>query len=167
MLARAIRDDRSPVELERCLEIRREVFIEEQQIAKHLELDELDPDCTHFLAWSGPDRDAALAVGTARLWIDSAGVAKAQRVAVLAAARGIGLWRWLDGAGRGERGRRPVAGGVLTAVGGSARGCPPSSPAASPGPTVAAPVIYWVTPRGSMISAMISAPGLVSARWII
>ena len=115
MLARAIRDDRSPVELERCLEIRREVFIEEQQIAKHLELDDLDPDCTHFLAWSGPDRDAALAVGTARLWIDSAGVAKAHRVAVLAAARGIGIGRWLMRAVEEETRTRGIAELILGA----------------------------------------------------
>lgn len=95
MLARVIRDSQGSIEFERCHEIRREVFIEEQQISKDLELDDLDPDCTHFLAWTGPACDAPLAVGTARLWIDSSGVAKAQRVAVLAAARGTGIGRLL------------------------------------------------------------------------
>lgn len=95
MLARRTRDDQGQPERERCIEIRRDVFIEEQQIAKELEMDDLDPDCTHFLAWTGSDREAAKAVGTARLWIDAEGVAKAQRVAVLAAVRGVGIGRIL------------------------------------------------------------------------
>ena len=87
MLARAIRNDPSRVEIERCLEIRREVFVDEQQIAKELEFDGLDAACTHFLAWAQSDRKASCAVGTARLWVGTDGVAKASRVAVLAKLR--------------------------------------------------------------------------------
>lgn len=85
----------SEVELERGLEIRRIVFIEEQGVAKDLELDGLEADCVHFLVWPGDEAQVEAAVGTARLWIDSEGRAKAQRVAVLAAARGSGAGRAL------------------------------------------------------------------------
>ena len=44
-------------ELEACLGIRRCVFIEELGVPESDELDSLDSDCTHFLAWaeSNPD----------------------------------------------------------------------------------------------------------------
>jgi len=92
MHARVVRGD---AEFQRCLEIRRIVFIEEQRVEKHLELDGMEAVCTHFLVW--PERVGlpAEAVGTARLWIDSNGVAKAQRVAVLESARGQGAGRSL------------------------------------------------------------------------
>jgi len=85
----------TPDELNRCVEIRRAVFIEEQGVAETIELDGLDDACTHFLAW--PDDAAALrhAVGTARFRITENGHAKAQRVAVLKAFRGAGYGRAL------------------------------------------------------------------------
>jgi predicted GNAT family N-acyltransferase len=87
-------------ELRRCLEIRRIVFVEEQGVPKNLEMDELEPECTHFLAWSDlslsdDPHKLERAVGTARLWVEPGGVAKAQRVAVLAGARGLGVGRML------------------------------------------------------------------------
>lgn len=92
MIVRLIKGE---VELEKCLQIRRKVFVEEQGVAKNLELDGLEAECAHFLAWRDVDDALEGAVGTARLWIDSAGVAKAQRVAVLATARGLGVGRQL------------------------------------------------------------------------
>ena len=100
MKARLIRGE---AELEKCFEIRRRVFIEEQGVAKDLEMDGLESECAHFLGWgemdsdqyAGQDSDLDRAVGTARLWVDATGVAKAQRVAVLASARGLGVGRLL------------------------------------------------------------------------
>lgn len=63
-------------------EIRRVVFIEEQQVPVEEEWDGRDPECRHFLALS-----AGRAVGTARLLPD----AHIGRVAVLAEARGRGI----------------------------------------------------------------------------
>lgn len=81
-------------ELQTCLQIRREVFIEEQGVAKNLELDGLEDQCEHFIAFLHGEGDSAQpAVGTARLFIDVDGVAKAQRVAVLAGVRGRGVGR--------------------------------------------------------------------------
>ncbi len=97
MPARIIRGE---AELLRCLEIRCEVFVEEQRVPLDLELDGLESKCTHFIAWAD-ERGASeagnleAALGTARLLIDSNGEALAQRVAVLAVARGRGIGRML------------------------------------------------------------------------
>ncbi|TDO06872.1 putative GNAT family N-acyltransferase [Halomonas ventosae] len=63
-------------------EIRRVVFIEEQQVPRAEEWDGRDPDCRHFLALL-----EGRPVGTARLLPD----AHIGRVAVLAEARGLGI----------------------------------------------------------------------------
>ncbi|MDI5933926.1 GNAT family N-acetyltransferase [Halomonas kalidii] len=63
-------------------EIRRAVFIEEQQVPLEEEWDGRDPDCRHFLAIAD-----GRPVGTARLLPD----AHIGRVAVLAEARGLGI----------------------------------------------------------------------------
>jgi predicted GNAT family N-acyltransferase len=60
------------------------VFVLGQGVPEDLEVDGLDPGCTHFVA-----RLVARAIGTARLR-DADGSAKAERVAVLEAARGAG-----------------------------------------------------------------------------
>lgn len=79
-----------PDELEECLALRRVVFVEEQDVPADLEVDGLDPACTHFVV-----RDAGGAVvGTARMR-EYHGAAKAERVAVHAAARGTGVGRLL------------------------------------------------------------------------
>ena len=79
----------TPGDLSACYDIRRRVFIEEQRVPEELEMDELDPSCTHFIALDG-DRP----IGTARL--RSVGTdAKAERVAVLAAQRKRGAGRML------------------------------------------------------------------------
>ncbi|WP_104202482.1 GNAT family N-acetyltransferase [Billgrantia saliphila] len=63
-------------------EIRRIVFIEEQQVPLEEEWDGRDDECRHFLAWH---REKAL--GTARLLPDG----HIGRVAVLEEARGVGI----------------------------------------------------------------------------
>lgn len=63
-------------------EIRRKVFIDEQNVPQEEEWDGLDPECQHFLAMLDGQP-----VGTARLLPD----AHIGRVAVLASARGTGI----------------------------------------------------------------------------
>lgn len=68
-----------------CLELRRVVFIEEQQVPEHEEVDGDDVRCTHILA-----RNNGKALGAARFqYIDHK--AKIQRVCVIKEARGTGL----------------------------------------------------------------------------
>jgi len=69
-------------ELERCLDIRREVFVAEQGVPAEEEVDGRDAGCLHFIAVAGDD-----VVGTARLRVTADGHAKAERVAVRRAAR--------------------------------------------------------------------------------
>lgn len=72
-------------DLTACHRIRRIVFVVEQGVGEDEEWDDLDGECTHFVALNpGP-------VGTARLRPMAGGVAKAQRVAVLREARGQGV----------------------------------------------------------------------------
>jgi allophanate hydrolase subunit 2/predicted GNAT family N-acyltransferase len=73
-------------ELGECLALRHQVFVEGQGVPPALELDGLDPGCTHFVA----RLDGEL-VGTARLRVTEEGQAKAERVAVRGAARGRGI----------------------------------------------------------------------------
>lgn len=82
-------------ELERCLEIRRVVFIEEQGVDSDLELDDLEHECVHFLVFRAQGDPLERAVGTARLWTADPSVAKAQRVAVLRPQRQSGAGREL------------------------------------------------------------------------
>lgn len=98
-----------PEELDLCLEIRRIVFIEEQAVAEDIEVDGRDPEATHFLAEHG-----GRLVGTARLRAVH-GEAKAERVAVLAEARGLGVGAALMAALEAEAARRGLAAVVLGA----------------------------------------------------
>jgi len=80
-----------------CAEIRRKVFVEGQAVPAEIEFDGLDGDAQHFLAFADGDGDgeeASAALGTARMRIVD-GEAKAQRIAVLEHARGLGLGRAL------------------------------------------------------------------------
>ena len=72
-------------ELPTCLEIRLEVFVEGQNVPLEEEVDGRDEQCSHFLASEG-----GRALATARLRITDQGEARAERVAVLQAARGTG-----------------------------------------------------------------------------
>lgn len=71
------------------------MFIHEQGVPEHEEIDDQDPVCTHFLALPSSSASEEEAYGTARLWISPEGEAKAQRVAVAANARGQGVGRAL------------------------------------------------------------------------
>ncbi len=73
-------------ELSTCLTIRLEVFVEGQDVPLDEEVDGLDDQCTHFLAHRN-----GVPLGTARLRVTTQGEARAERVAVLKAARGSGL----------------------------------------------------------------------------
>ena len=75
-------------DIARCHQIRRTVFIEEQNVPAELEVDGRDPEALHFLAL-GPDGSL---LGCARMRVVD-GVAKAERVAVLSAKRGLGIGR--------------------------------------------------------------------------
>lgn len=68
-----------------CHALRRTVFIREQGVSEAEEMDELDGQATHFLAWIG-DKPVA----TARIFLDD-GTGKIGRVCVLAEARGTGV----------------------------------------------------------------------------
>jgi predicted GNAT family N-acyltransferase len=65
--------------------IRLEVFVTEQAVPASIEMDGLDDQCQHFMAW----QDSS-AVATARLRVTPYGY-KLERVAVLAAARRQGV----------------------------------------------------------------------------
>lgn len=80
----------SDEELRAALAVRRAVFIEEQGVPEHRELDGKDDEATHFLASDDGDP-----VGAARLREYEDGVGKVERVAVVESRRGEGLGRAL------------------------------------------------------------------------
>ncbi|WP_417250356.1 GNAT family N-acetyltransferase [Celeribacter sp.] len=69
-----------------CRALRIEVFVKEQGIAMEDEIDDLDNQCTHFLACD----EGGTPVGTARVY-EVGDVGKIGRVCVLASHRGTGL----------------------------------------------------------------------------
>lgn len=78
-----------PRHLDLVYAIRREVFIDEQQVPEAEEYDGQDDSAIHILAWSGTQ-----AVGTGRLRF-TADYAKLERIAVLAPWRGLHIGRFL------------------------------------------------------------------------
>ena len=89
-------------DIDACMAIRREVFIDEQNVPEAEEMDDLDAGAIHILA-----RDAeGEAWGTARLLIQGA-TGKIGRVAVRKGARGTGLGARLIEASIAELGRMP------------------------------------------------------------
>jgi len=76
----------NPSNVAKCLEIRAEVFIDEQEVPLLEERDGLDEQCVHFLA-----SDGASVIGAARLNYLNEGYAKIQRVCVKKPSRGMGL----------------------------------------------------------------------------
>lgn len=76
--------------LEDAHEVRREVFIEGQDVSEAEEMDGKDDEAWQFVAYDGD-----LPVGTARLRESDSGVAKVERVAVRETYRGRGLGRAL------------------------------------------------------------------------
>lgn len=83
----------SDQQLEKCLEIRKEVFVEEQKVPIDLEIDEYDvisPDATHVLVEM---EGTAAATGRITYYKDNS--AKMQRIAVRKSFRSQGLGRIL------------------------------------------------------------------------
>ncbi len=85
----SVREISGPVELELCRAIRREVFIEEQNVSEAEEWDGRDGTARHLLAFVGDH-----AVGTARMRVIG-DLGKIERVCVRATARGTGAGRAL------------------------------------------------------------------------
>ena len=79
----------SPADLEAAFAIRRQVFVEEQQVSAREEYDEFEDSSTHFLA-----RADGAPCGTAR-WRRTSNGVKLERFAVLAAFRGQGVGKAL------------------------------------------------------------------------
>lgn len=81
-------------ELDACLAIRMEVFVNEQQVPADLELDEYDvsPEACHHLLLTDEDNKP---IATGRWKVYEEGVAKLQRIAVLKEYRGGGTGRFL------------------------------------------------------------------------
>lgn len=73
-------------ELEEALAVRRSVFIEEQGVPEHRELDGRDDEAIHVIAYDGGS-----AVGTGRLREYDDRTGKIERVAVLEAERSDGI----------------------------------------------------------------------------
>ncbi|TKR27848.1 GNAT family N-acetyltransferase [Natronomonas salsuginis] len=81
----------SDAELEDALSVRRTVFINEQGVPEHRELDGMDAEATHFVAYDDDEP-----IGTARLRRydgDDRSTAKIERVAVIEARRAEGIGR--------------------------------------------------------------------------
>jgi predicted GNAT family N-acyltransferase len=108
----------STPEVSDAFAVRTDVFVHEQGVPRHLEIDELDDAADHFIAYD----DAGVPVGAGRLVVEPAGfegapsstglVAHLGRLAVRDAARGTGLGvalvRAIE-ARAAERGLRVVA----------------------------------------------------------
>lgn len=78
-------------EIDRCLEIRKTVFVKEQSVPLELEADEYDAegaDCTHFMIFDGDEL-----IGTYRIICEKKGEAHFQRFCVLKDYRGEGYGR--------------------------------------------------------------------------
>ena len=73
-------------DIAKCMQIRAEVFIDEQNVPEAEERDGIDDQCVHFLA-----TDAGEAIGAARLNYLNDGYAKIQRVCVRKSSRGTGI----------------------------------------------------------------------------
>lgn len=91
----------TPEQFEAALELRRKVFVDEQQVDPDAERDELDdaPDTIHCVVYDG-----GICVGTGRVVLtDTEGVLRIGRIAVAASARGTGVGRqimeFLEGEG--------------------------------------------------------------------
>lgn len=85
-----VRRVRTDGQLADALTVRREVFIEEQGVPEHREIDGKDEEAIHFVAYEADDP-----IGAARLREYEESVGKVERVAVCKAHRGEGLGRAL------------------------------------------------------------------------
>mmetsp|Transcript_318 Transcript_318/g.335 ORF Transcript_318/g.335 Transcript_318/m.335 type:complete len:229 (+) Transcript_318:3-689(+) len=98
-VAAATSDNNDDVDSERlhCVEIRRKVFIEEQQVPQDREVDGKDDEAIHIIAYSEDEDGNSVPCGTARLLVDidaeGSKIAKIGRVAVLKDYRSKGIGR--------------------------------------------------------------------------
>ena len=74
---------------EDALSVRRQVFIDEQQVPEELEIDEFEEDAVHFVAYHDE-----LPVGAGRMRLKN-NKAKAERICVLSSCRGLNVGRTL------------------------------------------------------------------------
>lgn len=70
-------------EYEDAIKIRRKVFVEEQDVPLHLELDEYDAEAAHFVAY-----DENTPFGAGRIREIEPGIGKVERVCILPSYRG-------------------------------------------------------------------------------
>ncbi|MDU5143189.1 MAG: GNAT family N-acetyltransferase [Paenibacillus dendritiformis] len=92
-MAAEVIEVKSEGQLQQCLEIRKEVFVEEQKVPLEEEIDELDSldaDSNHILITV----DGQVAATGRMKWLDET-TAKMQRIAVLKPFRGSGIGRSL------------------------------------------------------------------------
>ncbi|KAF9584900.1 hypothetical protein BGW38_004764 [Lunasporangiospora selenospora] len=75
----------------RCHDVRYKVFSDEQGYDRAIEVDDIDPECLH---WVAIDQDGK-GLGTARMYLYSPTIGKIGRVAVLSTSRGTGLGKML------------------------------------------------------------------------
>lgn len=73
----------TPAEKEQAFEVRRKVFVEEQGVPLHIEMDEYDDSATHFVGYNLEQPIAA-----ARIRETESGIGKIERVCVLPEYRG-------------------------------------------------------------------------------
>lgn len=70
-------------EYEDAIKIRRKVFVEEQDVPLHLELDEFDAEAVHFVAYDGDTP-----FGAGRIRVIEPDIGKVERVCILPGYRG-------------------------------------------------------------------------------
>ena len=102
-------------DIDACLAVRREVFVDEQGVSEAEEVDGKDPEAIHILA-----KSAEAAVGAARV-LNFGSTAKIGRVCVLKSHRGTGLGITLieacHEAARSRGATRAILGAQLSALG--------------------------------------------------
>ncbi len=109
---------RTPEQLEECLNVRMKVFVEEQKVPRHLEVDELDGvnQAIHVIL---RDEMSLRAVGTARIKRVDPETAKIQRVAILKeerlAGRGRTLMNFVESTAYEQGCKRAILDAQLTA----------------------------------------------------
>lgn len=72
------------VDYQNALKVRKIVFVEEQKVPVNLEIDEFEPNATHFVVYD----DAHNPVAAGRLRVKAENVAKVERICVLKERRG-------------------------------------------------------------------------------
>ncbi|EPD52127.1 GNAT family N-acetyltransferase [Paenisporosarcina sp. FSL H8-0542] len=72
-----------PKELDDAFFVRQKVFVDEQDVPVHLEMDEYDQSAVHFVAY-----DDEMPIGAGRIREPEPGVAKVERVCILPQYRG-------------------------------------------------------------------------------